>query len=153
MKRLFYFLGIVVAVMACTQQSSKENYESFGAEINSEDVSSLDRLQALLEEQDSVQIKITASVDEVCQMKGCWMTLEADNSDPVRVTFKDYGFFVPKDIQGRDVIISGVATKSVLSEDMAKHYAEDAGTEYDSIKTYKEIAFVADGVLLAAAQE
>ena len=66
----------------------------------------------------------------------------------VKWTFKDYGFFVPKDISGKDVIVSGIVSKVVLAPDVAEHYAEDAGEEYDSTKTYVEYAFLADGVLV-----
>ena len=47
-------------------------------------------------------VTVEGSVNRVCQMKGCWMELAADDdTSGVRVTFKDYGFFVPTDSQGR----------------------------------------------------
>ena len=45
---------------------------------------------------------IKGVVKEVCQEKGCWMTMTLDNGDEMRVTFKDYKIFVPKDLGGKE---------------------------------------------------
>jgi len=91
--------------------------------------------------------KVQGTIEEVCQMKGCWMTLKNDKGENVRVTFKDYGFFVPKDISGREVIVEGVAKRDKLDEEVARHYAEDGGKEYDESMT-NTVSFVAHGVLI-----
>lgn len=138
--------------LACTGNQKQEVYDSFGKKIEAESVSTLVSLTERLESEDSVRIKISGEIDEICQMKGCWMTLKSEGGmDPVRVTFKDYGFFVPKDARNRKAILEGVAVRETLSPEKAQHYAEDAGMPYDSTKTYTEISFVADGVLIASA--
>ena len=48
--------------------------------------------------------------------------------------------------EGQKVIIKGKAYRKTLSEDMARHYAEDEGIPFDSTKVYNEIAVVAEGV-------
>ena len=48
------------------------------------------------------------------------------------VRFKDYGFFVPKDIAGKRVLVEGKAFVSEVGEDERRHMAEDAG-EPDSL--------------------
>jgi hypothetical protein len=78
-------------------------------------------------------ISVMARVAEVCKKKGCWMMI-TDGRHKARVTFKDYGFFVPRSLRGKRVMMEGVLTMSELSEGDARHYAEDAG------KTKKEIA-------------
>lgn len=94
-------------------------------------------------------MQLTATVREVCQKKGCWMIL-ADGKTTVRVTFKDYGFFVPKDLAGRSVLVEGVLTETVISEADARHYAEDAGKPKAEIAKIKgdqrELGFEATGV-------
>ncbi|MFY0685717.1 MAG: DUF4920 domain-containing protein [Cyclobacteriaceae bacterium] len=127
----------------------ESNYLPFGEEITAVESKSIVEVGQLLAGQDSIVVKLTGTVDEVCQAKGCWMTLSNASGDPVRVTFKDYGFFVPKDIAGKEVIVEGVIRKDVLSEKMARHYAEDAGEAFDSTKVYNEFAFVANGVLVS----
>ena len=54
---------------------------------------------------------------KACEKKGCWMELAADAKGPgVRVTFKDYGFFVPLDSAGRTAKVEGVVKVAELSE-------------------------------------
>ena len=62
---------------------------------------------------------------EVCQNKGCWMVL-TEGPRSIRVTFRDYAFFVPKDLAGKTVVVEGVLSRKLLSADEAKHYAEES---------------------------
>lgn len=96
--------------------------------------------------------KVVGEVESVCQVKGCWMKLKLDNGETMRVTFKDYGFFVPKDIAGQKVIVEGVAKTKTTSVAELQHYAEDAGKTKEEIakitEPKTELTFVADGVLV-----
>lgn len=68
------------------------------------------------------------------------------------VKFKDYGFFVPKDIEGMEVIVNGIAFVDNMSVEDQKHYAKDAGESHEDIDLIKEskrtYEFEADGVLI-----
>ena len=101
---------------------------------------------------DSINSKMIAKVNSVCQAKGCWMTLDLGDEQEVMVKFKDYGFFVPKDISGKEVIINGKAYVKEVSIDVQRHYAEDAGKSLEEIAAITEVkktfSFEADGVLL-----
>ena len=96
--------------------------------------------------------KFEATVVDVCQMKGCWMRLDLGDNKKVMVSFKDYGFFVPKDISGKNVIVSGEAFKKTISIDELKHYASDRGESKDIIASIDkpEIVYslIANGVKL-----
>jgi hypothetical protein len=96
--------------------------------------------------------KVTGKVSEVCQEKGCWMKLEKENGETLMVKFKDYSFFIPRDIAGRDVVLDGEAIVKEVSVKQQKHYAEDAGKskgEIDKIKApRKEVQFIAKSVLV-----
>ena len=85
-------------------------------------------------------------------MKGCWMVVELPEQIDVRVTFKDYGFFVPKNIENTEVIVKGKAFLDEMSVEDQKHYAEDEGkseAEIAAITSPKSSrAFVANAVLL-----
>lgn len=138
-----------------TEQVEQIEYASFGKEIIASDAvasSSMAHHYKNMNVGDSINSKMTAKVNEVCQAKGCWMTLNLGDGDEVMVKFKDYGFFVPKDIAGKEVIINGKAFVNEVSVDEQRHYAEDAGKTKAEIalitnpkKTY---SFEADGVLL-----
>ncbi len=136
-------LPVILLIVSCSQQPS---YTSYGDEINAENsISTSDFLSTVSETE--AAYKIEGVVEEVCQAKGCWLKVKNDQGQSIRVTFKDYGFFVPKDIAGRTVILEGQASTVVLEEDVAKHYADDSGKEYDE-SMRNEVSVVASGVLV-----
>ena len=68
------------------------------------------------------------------------------------VRFKDYGFFVPKDIADQRIIIEGVAFIEEVSVNTLRHYAEDDGKSAKEIaiitESKKILTVVSSGVLL-----
>lgn len=96
--------------------------------------------------------KATGKVASVCMEKGCWMKVEKSSGETVMVKFKDYGFFMPKDIVGKEVVLDGEATIKETSVKQLKHYAQDAGKSKEEISKIKapkkELIFVAKGVLV-----
>jgi len=94
---------------------------------------------------------IKTTVAEVCPKKGCWMNVKgARSKEVVRVTFKDYGFFVPPELKGKEVALKGKFIKHVESVEEQKHLLKDAKApqvEIDAITKPKETyRFVASGV-------
>ncbi|MBL8950264.1 MAG: DUF4920 domain-containing protein [Myxococcaceae bacterium] len=102
-------------------------------------------------EYDGKSVYLEAKVRKACERKGCWMELSppTGNGPGVRVTFKDYGFFVPLDSAGRTAKIEGVLKVAELSEERAKHY-ESEGAQVPRGKDGKprEVQLVATGVEL-----
>lgn len=93
-------------------------------------------------------VKVEGKVEGVCQERGCWLVVR-DGKSEMRVTFKDYSFFVPKDSAGKKVTLEGLVVKKTISEDHARHYAEESGGKVDpsTIKGPQEvITMVATGV-------
>lgn len=138
-----------------TETEQKETYKSFGKEIISDDaiaVSSMLNHYKDLKIGDSLDTKITAKVLDVCQAKGCWMVLDLGEEKTARVKFKDYGFFMPKDIKGKEVIVNGKAFVNEMPVEELQHYAKDAGQTEEEIAAItspeKTFSFLADGVLL-----
>ncbi len=138
---------------ANTEADETQDGKHFGETINGEGTISYDEMLTKFTEADSIPAKVVGQVSEVCQKKGCWMTIASENGEEMMmVQFKDYGFFVPKDIAGRKVVMEGYAFREITPVDDLKHYAEDAGKsqeEIDAITEPKEeIKFLASGVLL-----
>lgn len=158
MKKLQFlaFLMVVVCISACKQADTNAGETSFGAGVTKPEAAvSFADVAFHLNSVDSVNVVMKAEVNEVCQAKGCWMNL----TDPAKATseelfvkFKDYAFFVPKDIAGREVIVEGVAYKEETSVEELRHYAEDAGKTAEEIAAITEPVtekkFMATGVLL-----
>lgn len=70
--------------------------------------------------------KVEATVEKVCQVKGCWFTLSADDVEiPIRVRMKDYAFFVSKNADGAKAVLEGTLTRKVIEQKLAQHFAED----------------------------
>jgi hypothetical protein len=102
------------------------------------------------EKYENKKIILEGTVKAVCQKKGCWMELvTAPDQAGVRVTFKDYGFFVPKDAAGLKVRAEGKIKLTTLSKEDADHYEEEgANLVRNADGTVSEIGFVAYGVEL-----
>ncbi len=82
------------------------------------------------------EILVKGTVESVCSKKGCWMTLKSKN-ETIRVTFKDYGFFVPTSLQMRPVQIQGKLFEKIEDVDLRKHYLEDAGASKEELSKIK----------------
>lgn len=147
MRSKLIVLACMILSLSCGQEK-KDTFESFGASVSPEGASAMTTFLAGVADDDSVAVKFTAEIDQVCQMKGCWMTLKTADGRRVRVTFQDYGFFVPKDAGGREAVIEGLATAKELDVETARHYAEDAGREFNEETDRTEISVVASGVLI-----
>ena len=165
MKNINILVVFLLLFTNCKEQESikkEENkadlsmaYVSFGEEIDpSGSISGQEMLEKyqVLKVTDTLQTKFTATVTEICQAKGCWMKLKLEDGSETMVRFKDYGFFMPKDISGREVIVDGKAFIETMSVDDQKHFAKDGGASNADIaqitKPKISYGFEADGVLL-----
>jgi hypothetical protein len=165
MKNLLTILVLTLLSVSCKsngQEVVKEEvakkdiaYASFGDKIDDKAVISTTQMTEKYKSMkvgDTINTKIAAKVIEVCQAKGCWMTLNLDNGEEAMVKFKDYGFFMPKDISGKEVILNGKAFINEVPVDEQRHYAEDAGKSKEEIAAItqpkKTYSFEADGVLI-----
>ncbi len=96
-------------------------------------------------------VLVEGSIIDVCIRKGCWLVV-TDGTTRMRVTFKDYGFFVPKDAAGRKVLLQGIVTRQEMSEEDARHYAEEStiGEKPEDINGPQQVVtMVATGVAIS----
>lgn len=126
----------------------------FGEPVDVSSAISLSALESTMGDKTTRDgLTVTGKVTEVCQKKGCWMKLEKENGEAMRVTFKDYALFMPKDIAGKDVVIRGKAYSDTVTVDVLRHFAEDAGKSQAEIEAITEpeiaLAFEADGVVIS----
>lgn len=164
-KIIILVIATVFTLFSCKNEKGKNetkntekqevSYLSFGGEIDSKQtLSKIEMAEKYkkLKEGDTLTIKFTSSINEVCKKKGCWMKLDLGAGKEAMVRFKDYGFFMPLNADGREVIVNGKAYISTTSVEELKHFAKDAGkTEEEILKiTNPEytLAFEADGVLM-----
>ncbi|MBD2721138.1 DUF4920 domain-containing protein [Hymenobacter armeniacus] len=124
--------------------------QTYGAAISPDGALPMTALNTALGARDSAQVKLVGKASAVCQAKGCWMTLPTADGKEMRVRFKDYGFFVPKDLSGHDVVVSGWAYRSTVPKSELQHYAKDAGKSEKEVAAItqdeQQLTFMADGV-------
>lgn len=85
-----------------------------------------------------------------CTEKGCWMQVApSETASGMRVSFKDYGFFIPQTMVGRRARMAGVTKVTTHSKAAADHLiAEGAKLRRNPDGTATEVEFVASGVEL-----
>ncbi|GAA4306637.1 hypothetical protein GCM10023163_31830 [Aestuariibaculum suncheonense] len=133
----------------------KVSYESFGKEIssiNANNINDMADVYANMQLGELTDYKLKAQVKDVCKAKGCWMTLQLEDGNEVMVKFKDYAFFVPKNIEGKEVIVKGKAFVNEVPVEELQHYAQDAGKSEEEIAAItspkRTLSFEAVGVLI-----
>lgn len=155
---LSLFLGFTLSVKAQDKKEViklsdpvkvTESYEIFGSDPGIiEESKSLAAVISSKKGMEEEAVVVKTSIVEVCEKKGCFFIAQ-DGDKTARVTFKDYSFFIPTDSQGKDVTIVGMFSKKVLSEDKAKHYAEDAGKDSNEITGEQvEYSIVATSIII-----
>ena len=97
---------------------------------------------------------VEGTVKSVCTKKGCWMEIAASKEAKAascRVTFKDYGFFVPLDSQGSIAKMAGKITVKTLPKSHVDHLQGEGGTVSGIQKdgSAREATFIATGVELS----
>lgn len=131
-------------------QATENHY--YGDTITEDNAVSATELLALMEGKDSVNLKLSGIANSSCQKKGCWMKMDMGDGKEIRVSFKDYGFFVPKNLNGEQAIVEGVAFVDTIDVPFLKHLAEDAGKSAEEIAAITEpeisVNFTANGVII-----
>lgn len=164
MKKILLIALLAVGMVACNSDKKAKadvketevvTYTSYGEKITAEGSLALADVLAKYNDMkvgDTISLKFASSINDVCSKKGCWMKLPVGENDEVMVRFKDYGFFMPLDSKGNQVIVEGKAFVKETSVEDLKHYAEDAGKSAEEIakitEPKKTLSFEAHGVLM-----
>jgi hypothetical protein len=161
MKKLFSLIILAAVLASCSPQPEAEvavveelavvNY--YGDSISLDNAISPAEMLQIMNTDGGFEGKVEAKIEECCKKKGCWMKVDLGNGEQMRVSFKDYGFFVPKEgAEGKAVIMQGMAYMDTTSVDMLRHLAEDAGKTPEEIEAITEpeltLAFEATGVVI-----
>lgn len=163
MKKLVLFIIISMAIMSCNNQEktaensnktqkSPENQKVTTLQIDEKNAIAAEKISSLLQNEDSLSLKLTGEVVKVCQHSGCWLDIKVNDSATMHITFSDPEKTIPKDSKGRKAVIEGIAYKELISVKTLKNYAREEGKtqeEVDQItKPAYEYNFVATEILL-----
>ncbi len=129
-----------------------QSIQHYGKKIDESGAISMPELVNILANGKEKHVKVYGKITEVCQVKGCWMLIDKGDGTTMRVKFKDYGFFVPKDCAGKTAVMQGRAYFRTATVAELRHYAEDAGKTKEEVEAITEpqqvMAFEAEGVIL-----
>lgn len=149
-------VGSLLALGACStkgtyQQAVSEHWSPYGPVLRSDPPTLT--VAEIAEVEVAGPVVLTGVVRGVCQTKGCWMTVAAEGADePVFVKFRDYGFFVPRNAVGRQVVLNGTPVVTEVSVQMLRHYGRDAGQSEEQVmlitESERRLEFIADSVLV-----
>lgn len=166
MKKVFFMLLTTAVFFASCKESTKQtedkvvynqlDYQFFGQEFefsdNIKDKEFMLEKYQKLKQGDTLEVAFLSDIKQVCQKKGCWMSLSLDEKQESFVKFQDYSFFAPMNASGYRAIVNGKAFVSIIPQDELKHYAKDAGKtqeEIDQITEDKVIYnFLAQGIAI-----
>ncbi len=147
-------LAIVFCLSLSIQWVATAQDATFGAKITETGAKDIKELTTLMKGKDNLTVKLKGTIIQTCKKKGCWMEMDLGNGKKMRVKFKDYEFFVPKDesAHGKEAVIEGIAKKETTDVKTLRHYAQDAGKSKEEIEkiteSKEELTFEAAGVLI-----
>jgi hypothetical protein len=155
---IFLMAGLV---WACSQSAQKNQEETdyelsyYGEKIEQMSVVAAADIRGKLETVDSVELQVEGIITEVCKKKGCWMKIDIGNGESLTVRFKDYGFFVPVESQGKIALIDGVLKKEINEDHGHNHghhhdhdHKEGEACHQDENTSEYTFNFTAKGVIL-----
>jgi len=121
-------------------------FETFGAPLPEVDeVLSLAELLSAADHYLGRTVQVETRIAQVCQKKGCFFVAQEGRA-VARVSFKDYGFFVPSDSAGKRVRLAGVLQRQNVSAGDATHMNEDLGESEETLRAGPNFAIVASSV-------
>lgn len=144
-------LLITIIMMAQPPKGDANSGMIFGKSTTAEGAIPVAELPAKLNGKESVEVKVSGKVSEVCKAEGCWIKMETANG-AMMIKMKDHSFLVPLSMNGKTIVVDGIATLKETSVEMQRHYAEDAGKSKEEIAAIKEpkreITMQAKGILV-----
>lgn len=149
MNRTKIIMILLLGIVSC----GKNKFNNYGAMMPSQEVQSYGNVFKDVQNGQIENVSLKGEIIKTCPKKGCWMDVKVSETDTIKVRFKDYGFFVPKEgMEGKQTIFKGEARMDTISIEMLRHYAEDAGKPQEAIQSITSPEYVmqvvAEGVLI-----
>jgi len=149
LKKLTAIIVLIIAFSAnyvfsqMDTMKSEEKYEVkgkqltdgilYGEEIDAAlPVIKISDIYASLDSYQNKLVVVEGNVTEVCQNMGCW-TMISDGTNLIRAMTL-HKFFLPKDMKDVKAVVQGEFEVKEMTEEQAKHFAEESGKSSDDIK-------------------
>ncbi|MDH4069399.1 MAG: DUF4920 domain-containing protein [Ignavibacteria bacterium] len=143
-------LAAAVVFTSCSEpQDPFADYKLYGGDVEPGPSITVTNLVEAASELEGKSIIVEGIAGSVCQNRGCWMYV-TDGDATVRITFKDYAFFVPIGSEGKKVRVEGIVQRKIVSKETLQHWEEeeDGGDPSKITDDQTVIMFEASGVLI-----
>jgi hypothetical protein len=150
----FMVIGIAPGLFAAENEVKRlsepvgvtDTYEVFGSTLPENGTPlSLGELMGNNDEYLGQEVLVKTRIAKVCQKKGCFFVAN-EGASTARVTFKDYGFFIPTDSGGKNVVLLGTFSRKSVSKEEAEHYSADLGEKAAAKPEKFEYSIVASAI-------
>jgi hypothetical protein len=111
---------------------------------------SLTELLENAEQNQGHQYLVNTKITKVCQKKGCFFIAQ-EAQHAIRVSFKNYGFFIPSDSSNKQVKMTGELVQIERAPAQAKHFKDDLKTDSSALSAGVVYEFVADSIVIPKA--
>jgi len=152
MKLIALLISILIANVAIAQKHVPLPHGMvFGEKTDTTALMQASKLETFMGKKTRITTVITGKVIKVTKEKGGWFELDAGNNRVIAAHFTNAGINLPKQLAGRTVIISGIAAKQFIADDL-QHMAGDTVNGKKQHKTNtnpgRKISFEVKGLMV-----
>lgn len=153
MKRLIFFAAFLLMISspgAFAQQPVKLPHGMvFGKKPSTVGLMPASQLDSFMGKRTRISTAIIGKIVKVTNTKEGWFAIDAGNGKVIDARFKTEGISLPNNIKGREVIISGVATKQFNAFDAQREAGSKPSSPQKQNKTPQQpLSFEAVGLMV-----
>ena len=120
--------------------------KTYGEPLTGKDVTPISKLLADPEPYVGKTVRVKGLITEVCEKRGCWVTLASDEEfEELRIKAKDGVIVFPMQAKGKKATAEGVFTKIEMSMEQTlkykEHHAEEQGEEFDPASVTEPLVY------------
>jgi uncharacterized protein DUF4920 len=135
-------VALILIGTAATLSGCAQRHVDFGdpMKLPNDQTRALSNVLTHPDDYEDEYIRVSGKVTKVCAKKGCWLEMDdGHGSQPVFVKFvcPVEGRLIPMDAVGHSVVVEGQFLLEEISQDDARHYAEDGGASPEEIERIK----------------
>jgi hypothetical protein len=152
MKRLIFFAAFLLMISspgAFAQQPAKLPHGIvFGTKPSTVGLMPASQLESFMGKRSRISTAIVGKILKVTNTKEGWFTIDAGNGKVIDARFKTEGISLPPNIKGREVIISGVATKQFNAFDAQREAGSKPSSQNKNGSAKQPLSFEAVGLMV-----
>lgn len=140
---------VVLALVVCLASPvfAGEEGKRYGEPLTGTDTIKISELLANPDPHLGQVVRVEGLVTDVCQKRGCWMTLASREEEfqEIRVKVDDGVIVFPLEAKGKQAVAEGVLVKIEMSMEQTlqylEHHAEERGEPFDPATVTEPLVF------------